>query len=165
MQRQHTSLMAAIVYGGLVAGTVDIGMAAWINWASPEVILYAIASGALGAAAFSGGLSTALQGLGLQWGMSLLIAAIYVFGVRRIRLFQRSWIPGGLLYGAAVYVVMTFVVVPLSAAPFQPNLSPVSIIENLLAMFLFGLIVAFFARKQGLPAATADPAIPHEPGR
>ena len=39
---------AAIVLGGVVAGTLDIGAAALINWASPALILRFVAGGLLG---------------------------------------------------------------------------------------------------------------------
>jgi uncharacterized membrane protein YagU involved in acid resistance len=60
----------------------------------------------------------------------------------------RHWIGAGVLYGAVVFVVMEYVVVPLSAAG-KPHFTALSLAENLLAMFVFGLIVAFFARRVG----------------
>jgi hypothetical protein len=45
---RHSSLLA-IVLGGFLAGTIDIGAAALINNASPVVILKFIAGGILGA--------------------------------------------------------------------------------------------------------------------
>lgn len=136
----------AILWGGLVAGTIDIGAASLINWIDPLVILRAIASGLLGRAAFAGGLSVSLLGLLLQWAMSLLIAAIFVFAAQRMTWMRRRWIAAGLAYGVVVFVVMEFVVVPLSAAA-KPHFTAVSLVENVLAMLLYGLIIAFFARR------------------
>jgi uncharacterized membrane protein YagU involved in acid resistance len=137
---------SAILYGGFIAGTIDIGAAALINRISPLVILRAIASGLLGREAFAGGMPVAWLGLGLQWAMSLLIAAIFVLAARRMSWLTRRWIGAGVLYGAVVFVVMEYVVVPLSAAG-KPHFTALSLAENLLAMFVFGLIVAFFARR------------------
>ncbi|MGH9770967.1 MAG: hypothetical protein ACRD4Q_04615 [Candidatus Acidiferrales bacterium] len=150
------SPLKAVLYGGFVAGTIDIGAAALINWLSPVVILHAIASGVLGKASFNGGTTSALLGLGLQWGMSLVIAAIYVIAARWILWLTRLWILGGLAYGVVIFFVMNYVVVPLSAAApphyftmqrLLHRFPPDKFIENLLAMFLFGLIVAFFAHR------------------
>ncbi|AGG89452.1 hypothetical protein R2APBS1_2356 [Rhodanobacter denitrificans] len=135
----------AVLYGGFVAGSLDILAAALINRVDPLIILRAIASGLLGRAAFQGGLPVAALGLLLQWAMSLLIAAIFVFAAGRMAWLGRRWIAAGLLYGMPVFVVMEYVVVPLSAAA-KPHFSALSLVENLLAMLLFGLIVAFFAR-------------------
>ena len=149
MSASRPPVLSSILCGGLLAGTIDIGAASLINGISPLVILRAIASGVLGPAAFRGGLPVSLLGLALQWAMSLLIAAIFVMAARRMTWLREHWIGAGLAYGVAVFVVMEFVVVPLSAA-MNPHFTVVSLLENVLAMLLFGLIVAFFTRR--LPA-------------
>lgn len=146
MNVSRSPVFASIVWGGLVAGTVDIGAASLINWINPLIILRAIASGLLGRAAFHGGVSASLIGLLLQWAMSLLIAAIFVSAARRIGWMHERWIATGLAYGVLVFLVMEYVVVPLSAAT-KPHFTTVSLLENVLAMLLFGLIVAYFARR------------------
>ena len=146
--------LGAILLGGLVAGTIDIGAAALINTTDPLIILRAIASGVLGRAAFQGGLPVSALGLALQEAMSLVIAAIYVLAATRLPVLVRRWIPSGLGYGVAIYAVMTFIVVPLSAAPMKLHFVPVKNAEDLAAMLLFGLIIAFCtqyaaARRRG----------------
>ena len=145
----------AIAVGGLVAGTLDIFVAALINTVPPGTILQAIASGLLGRASYQGGLGTMGLGLGLQWLMSLIIAKIYVLaGVQLPILFRRP-VAMGALYGVGVFVVMNFVVLPLSAAwPKPHHPSAEAIVLNLAAMLLFGLIVANTASRL-LPAADA----------
>jgi hypothetical protein len=152
------SALKAIVYSGFIGGTIDLFSAALISGRSPFIILQAVASGLLGRPSFQDGGFSAILGLLLQWGMSMLIAAIYVYGVPAARRLSANWIAGGLVYGAVVFVVMNYVVVPLSAAPFKPPHTPDSIIENLLAMLLFGLIVARF--RQRFAADTAAAATP-----
>ncbi|MGH8306743.1 MAG: hypothetical protein ACRER0_00565 [Gammaproteobacteria bacterium] len=147
MKSMHLTPMAAVLLGGFIAGTIDIGAASLINWLSPIVILRAIASGLLGKAAFHEGVPAALLGLGLQWAMGILIAAIYMLGTYRFTRLRQRWIPMGVGYGAVILIVMNYVVVPLSAAPFKPSSDMLKIAENLLAMILFGLIVAFFAQR------------------
>jgi hypothetical protein len=144
----RTPSWVAVLYGGFVAGSLDILAAALINRVDPLIIMRAIASGLLGRAAFQGGLPVAALGLLLQWAMSLLIAAIFVFAAGRMSWLSRRWITAGLLYGVVVFVVMEYVVVPLSAAA-KPHFTALSLAENLLAMLLFGLIVSFFARDAG----------------
>lgn len=143
----HKSSLTAILRGGLCAGTIDIGAAALINMVSPFLILHFIAGGLLGRAALAGGASTALLGLSLQWAMSLLIAAAYVVASRPLPVLRRRWIAGGLGYGGVIFLIMNYVVVPLSAWAMWPHFSAAKFAENLLAMLLFGLIVAFFARR------------------
>jgi uncharacterized protein (TIGR02246 family) len=140
-----------IVIGGLVAGTVDIGAAALINRASPVLIAHYIATGLLGKAALSAGASAAYLGLVLQWAMSILIAAIYWSVTARMPRLRERWWLGGLLAGVIIYLVMNFLVMPFSAAPVTlhqviAHLTVAKVAENLLAMLVFGLIVAFCAR-------------------
>jgi hypothetical protein len=137
----------AIILGGLIAGTIDIGAAALINSVSPFRILHFIAGGLLGKAALEGGAAVELLGLVLQWAMSLAIAAVYVVSCRWWLIPGRRWIAGGLAYGVVIFLVMNYVVVPASAWARWPHFSVERFAENMLAMLLFGLIVAFFARR------------------
>lgn len=136
----------AILVGGLVAGTLDIGAASLINMLDPRVILKFIAGGLQGKAALQGGAASAWLGLLLQWGMGLLIAAIFVFAALRLYWLTARWFVAGLAYGAVVFVVMNYVVMPLSAWHRVNHFTLANGLENLAAMLLFGLIVAFTAQ-------------------
>jgi hypothetical protein len=158
------------VVGGLVAGTVDIGAAALINSVSPMLIVHYIASGVLGKAAFSVGAPAAWLGLLLQWAMSVVIAAIYWFVTAGMPSLRQRWWLGGLLAGVVIFLVMNFIVMPFSAAPVTlheviAGFRPAKGAENLLAMLVFGLIVAYCARyapsrRPGASAASADMPVP-----
>jgi uncharacterized membrane protein YagU involved in acid resistance len=142
------AMLRTIVIAGFTAGTIDIAAACLINMRSPQVILQAIASGLLGRASFQDGAFSAVLGLFLQWAMSCLIAAVYVMAARRIALLRRNWIVSGVAFGCMVFIVMNYVVVPLSAIGHTPKFSAASFAENLLAMVLFGLIIAFIDRPE-----------------
>jgi len=75
-----------------------------------------LASGAIGKAAFTGGLATALLAVILEFVMTIIIAGVFFLSADRIPLLRRHVIPGSLLYGFGVFIVMNFIVVPLSAA-------------------------------------------------
>ena len=139
--------LLAILVGGLVAGTLDIGAAALINLIDPRVILRFIAGGVLGKAALQGGAAVAWLGLFLQWGMSLVIAAIFVLAALRLRWLTVRPVLAGLAYGVVVFVVMNYVVVPLSAWHRINHFTPASLAWNLLAMLVYGLIIAVCARR------------------
>jgi uncharacterized membrane protein YagU involved in acid resistance len=149
------------VYAGLVAGTVDIAAASIINTINPLLVLLAIASGLLGKPAFHGGAGVMVLGLVLQWVMSIIIAGIFTLAAARAPALARRWVLNGALYGAVVFIVMNFVVVPLSVAPLKPGwaLSAESIVKNLLAMLVFGWIVAYAANRfLAVGVRTAHPA-------
>jgi hypothetical protein len=140
--------LAAILQGGLVAGTLDIGAAALINGVSPAFIVRFVAGGVLGKDALAGGASVAVLGLALQLVMSLIIAAVYVGAARRIDWLRRHWIAAGLAYGVGVFFVMNYIVVPLSAWARWPRFTIASFGWNMLAMLVFGVIIAFFAQRR-----------------
>lgn len=143
--------LAAILCGGFIAGTIDIGAAALINALSPFVILQVVARGVLGKASYSGGIHSAALGMILQWAMSLLIAAIFVFAATRMPILRQRWIAAGLAYGVVVFFVMNYVVMPLSRIGSSPHFTASTFAMNMLAMLLFGLIIAFFARRFARP--------------
>lgn len=156
MNSLRRAAVLCVCASGWIAGTLDIGAAALINHLSPVTIMHAIASGLLGQASFAGASYSALLGLLLQWAMSVLIAAIYFVATARLPLLRKRWWLGGLLAGLVIQLVMVYLVVPLSAAPFRMKLSlhdyvahfhAASFLENLLAMFVFGLIIAYGAHR------------------
>jgi hypothetical protein len=139
------SMLKTSIYAGLVAGTIDIGAACTINQVGPVPILRFIASGLLGTPLPHEPWVYCL-GMVLQWLMSIIIAAIFVSAAARIPALLRRWIAAGIAYGVVVYFVMTFVVVPLSRAK-SGHVTWTSFAENLLAMIVFGLIVAYIAQR------------------
>lgn len=147
MRSHAVRILAAVLLGGVVAGTLDIFVAAAINHLRVGVILQAIASGLLGKASFVEGGRSMVIGLMAQELMSLVIAAIYTLASIRLPTLRRRPLAMGALYGVGVFLVMNLVVVPLSAA--WPKHRPIhldAMLLNLAAMILFGLIVALSAR-------------------
>src|SRR2546423_9451470 len=105
----------AILFGGLIAGTIDIFAPSLIYWINPLSVLRFIAGGLIGrAAAKAGGPEIAVLGVLLQWMMSLIIAAIFVYAAARIPALVRRWIAAGIPYRAVGFFVMNFRVRPLS---------------------------------------------------
>lgn len=144
MNSDRQAKLAAIFFGGLIAGSVDVGSASLINWLSPKVILQAIASGILGIRSFYCGAASALLGLILQWVMSFVIAAVFVLTAYGLPVLKRHWLLAGLFYGVLIFFIMNFLVVPLSAAPFNAqHFTAAKFVKNMLAMLLFGSIIAY----------------------
>ena len=139
------SILKTSIVAGLAAGTVDLGAACAINRVEPRPVLRFIVSGLLGSPVPHENWVYCL-GMILQWAMSILIAAIFVTAALKMPVLLRRWPAAGIAYGAVVYVVMNFVVVPLSRAK-SGHMTLSSVIENLLAMIFFGLIVAYIARR------------------
>src|SRR5262249_1859863 len=106
--------------GGLAVGALDaldaIVFFGLRNGVSPTRIFQSVASGLLGRSAFSGGGKVALLGLMLHFLIAFILATIYYFPTLKLPLLVHQPVMWGILYGIAVYFVMQYVVVPLSAA-------------------------------------------------
>jgi hypothetical protein len=144
-----SGVLPAILYGGFIAGTIDIGSASVINQRNPVFILKVVAGGLLGKSALHGDASVAVIGMLLQWAMSLLIATIFVLAARRMPGLLRRWIAAGVAYGVVTYFVMNDIVVPWSALGngSLPHFVLKQFCGDMVAMILFGVIVAFFAQR------------------
>jgi uncharacterized membrane protein YagU involved in acid resistance len=154
MQQKNHQVLSAIVLGGVIAATIDIAAASLITGRSPVSIMQVIAGGLLGKASRDGGIATVILGAVLQEIMGVLIAAIYVVFSKTVPGLLRRWIPSGLVYGVIIFFVMNYVVLPLSAWKSAPHFTTLKFAENMAAMLVFGLIVAFFGRglMSALPA-------------
>ena len=117
-QKQALTNPQAIFWGGLIAGTLDAvdGVIAFgTQGLNPILVLQYIASGALGKSAFRGGLATAALGAAFHFSIAWVAAAVFVLATRRLETLKTHAVPAGLLYGAAVYFFMNYLVLPLSA--------------------------------------------------
>jgi hypothetical protein len=161
VQRKDRGILGAILLGGVIAATIDVAAASVISGRSPAFILQAIAGGLLAKASFEGGVPTMILGAFLQEAMGILIAAIYVLPARAMPTLSRRWTVSGLAYGVIIFFVMNYAVVPLSAWKAMPHFTVLKFAENMAAMLLFGLIVAFFYGR-ALPAEPArnEAAVP-----
>jgi hypothetical protein len=104
---------------GLLDGLTAVGLTV-LAGSTPVRLFQSIASGVLGQSAFRGGLSSAGLGVVLHFVVALAAAAVYYAASRRAALLNQHPILSGALFGAALHVVMTFVVVPLSAIGPRP---------------------------------------------
>ena len=147
MSARPREFIAAVLAGGLVAGTIDVAMACLINGRSIRFVLHSIAGGLLGEQSFLGGTRTAILGAVRQGAMAVVIAAVFVAATCVVPALRRHWIRGGVLYGVVIFVVMNYVVVPLSAWHSWPHFSVARLVGDLCAMLLFGGIVAYFASR------------------
>jgi hypothetical protein len=108
--------------------------------------LQSVASGLLGRGALDGGWATAALGVALHFTIALGAATVYYLASRRIALMVQRPVLSGLLFGALVYLCMSRVVVPLSAAPFR---IPLTLLDLAVHMFFIGLPIALAVRRYG----------------
>ena len=137
---------SAILVGGFAAGTLDILMAMYTwSWRVPR----AVAGGVLGPGVFkSESLAVWSLGLALHFVIALGAAAIYYLASRRLGFLREHAIVCGVFYGIAIWLVMSLVVVPLSALHSMGPFEYWSMVQGLLVhMVLIGLPIAFAVKK------------------
>jgi len=98
-------------------------------------------------AAFQKGIPGALVGLLAHFFISFAIAGIYVGATRFLPMLNREAVVWGMIYGAAVFVVMNFVVLPHTAAVKSPLSLPLLLNGVLGHALLVGLPIALSARR------------------
>ena len=152
--RAHAAVL--VLSGGLIAGALDIGYAC-VFWAlkagvSATRIFQSVAAGLVGKASFEGGGRTAALGLGLHFFIAGSMSVAYYVVARRWSVLVRRPVLCGVAYGILLYVLMNYVVVPLSAAP-QGSRDPWWIVLTIVVhMFLIGLPIGLLSGRAAAEA-------------
>lgn len=109
--------LAAIFWGGLLAGIFDITQA-FIGFgllgAKPFRILQHIAGGVFGARSTQMGWTSAALGLAFHFTIAFVAAVVYYVASRVLRVMVEHAVVCGLIYGELVFLFMYFVVLPLT---------------------------------------------------
>jgi hypothetical protein len=140
----------AVLIGGFVGGGCDIVFAC-SNAAAHGVpwlrVGNYVASGLLGSRAFEHGAPVAALGFALHFAIALGWALLYNLASRSFPVLNRRPLIAGLLYGAAIYAAMNWIVLPLSAAPRSTSSLPTRLLDLAVHMVLLAPAVALAARR------------------
>jgi hypothetical protein len=153
----RNNALLAIAVGGGVAGTLDLLQACTLfGWRIPLVI----AAGLLGGQAVHGGAGTYVLGICLHFFIACSATAIYYAASRKLTFLTQHPLVCGLFYGIAVELVMSYIVLPLSALHAR---GPYELKDVLLGlgvhMVVVGLPISFsirrFAKQGGMEPLSA----------
>ncbi|MDI9240016.1 hypothetical protein QLQ15_13970 [Lysobacter sp. LF1] len=141
-----------VLLGGVLVALGDFVFATtlWFSWdgAGLQRVFQTIAVGVLGQASYDGGTQAAVLGAVLHVFMATLFVVIYTLVARRNPALLRRPVVLGVLYGVVLYVVMNFVVMPLSRVGRSPSFEHADwITYSVLAHMLFGVVCVLFARR------------------
>lgn len=144
--------VTSIAVAGLCAGVLDISATAILVRAqgiSLERLLQMIASGAFGPSAFRDGKRAAATGLFFHFLIAFVAAALYYSASRSLAGLNHHPVLSGILYGTAVHLVMSRIVLPLSAAPKREFSAKSFLIQWVIHILCVGLpialVVGYFA--------------------
>jgi len=157
-----SALARAIALTGLISGVlgcIDFTIFFYVTQhETPIPVFQYVASGLLGPSAFAGGYATALLGLALHFLIAYVVVAVFILAASQIAFLRRPvWaIVAGLVYGAAVNMFMSALVLPHSAAP-KMAVTTALVVNGMFADALFvglpvALAVVWYARQRKLAA-------------
>jgi hypothetical protein len=143
-QFRKGNALLAIGVGGLLAGTLDLTQA-FILFG--RRVPFVIAAGLLGRQAFHGGAATYALGILLHFFIATSATAIFYAASRRLFFLTEHPLVCGLFYGIAVELVMSYVVLPLSALHARGPYELHDVLLGLVVhMVVVGLPIAFSVR-------------------
>ncbi len=139
---------------GLLAGTLDatgaILQQKLRGGVGPERLFQYIASAFLGkAAAYADGWASAALGLLMHYSIALTFTAFYIWVLARAAAIRDHPWTGGLLYGAGMWCVMTYIAIPFTRITLaKPRLATAAEAAGILVVAI-GWPVALLARRAG----------------
>jgi Na+/alanine symporter len=136
--------LLAIAAGGLIAGSLDLTQACILFGVKVPLV---IAAGLLGPQALHGGTGTYILGVCLHFFIACSATAIYYGASRKLVFLTEHPLVCGLFYGIAVELVMSYVVLPLSALRSRGPYELHDVLLGLLVhMIVVGLPISFSVR-------------------
>lgn len=146
----HPRSLSWLLLGCLLVGSADL-LFAWSFWAGKGVgfvdILHSIARGWYGKASGDSGATGALVGAVSHYAIVFGMLLAYWLAARLYAGCTRQVVLPGAAYGLLLYLVMNFVVLPLSAAGL-PKFDNLAWVASSIAMhMLIGVLIAWFAKK------------------
>jgi uncharacterized membrane protein YagU involved in acid resistance len=139
-----TSLQIVSV-AGLLSGVLDLTATSTLMWTrgvSVERLWQTIASGALGPSAFQQGKKSAVLGFFFHFLIAFSAAFAYYAISRKMTALIDSPLFSGVVYGSAVHLVMSRIVLPLSAAPKREFSAKAFLTQLIIHIFCVGLPIA-----------------------
>jgi hypothetical protein len=135
-----------ILLAGLLSGCLDLAATSTLvrsQGVSLEHLLQRIAGGALGPSSFQGGKRAAAIGLLFHFLIAFTAASLYYIATRYESALNHHWLLSGILFGIAVHLVMSRIVVPLSAVPKRPFSTKAFFIQ----LLFVGLPISFVVSR------------------
>ncbi|HKV28853.1 MAG TPA: hypothetical protein VJN90_11340 [Candidatus Acidoferrales bacterium] len=115
-RRGHTAW--TVIWIGLVAGTLDIAENIIFNHfrgVTMKMIFQYIGSGLIGMKSFTMGAASVALGVAIHYAIAMTWTVIFYLLSRKLLILTRRAAISGIVYGGVVYVVMNFIVRPLTA--------------------------------------------------
>lgn len=142
-----TILTAGFLVGILDATAAMVHSYFWNN-VTPDIVWKYVASGALGREAFTGGAGTVVLGLFFHFLIAFIFTVTFFFLYPKLKPYAPNIIITGILWGIVVWLIMTWIVSPLSNVPPRRAFDIVRALPQIgIHMFLVGLPMALVIHR------------------
>ncbi|MHB8487111.1 MAG: hypothetical protein ACYDCM_15475 [Candidatus Acidiferrales bacterium] len=146
----------SVVWIGLVAGTLDIAENIIFNHfrgVTMKMIFQYIASGLIGMKSFNLGVESVALGVVIHYTIAMTWTVVFYLLSRKLLILTRQAAISGIVYGGVVYVIMNFIVLPLTSVPHAPRaMTLASRVSGVLALlFCIGLTISLLMREYAPP--------------
>jgi hypothetical protein len=145
------SFFSSALKSGLIIGCLDASAASlqayMVSGVSPDRVFAFVASGAFGQSAFEGGSIMALIGLFFHFIVAISWTFIFYAAYPKLTILQSNKFFVGMAYGIFIWLIMNFVVIPLSLIGLRPfNLVSASI-QIIIHLFVIGVPISYLTNK------------------
>jgi hypothetical protein len=151
MDVKQISFFSSALKSGLIAGVLDATAASlqayMMRGATPDRVFTFVASGAFGQRAYEEGSMMAVIGLAFHFIIALIWTFIFYAAYPKIKALQRNKILVGITYGMVIWLIMNFVVIPLSLIGPRPFDLVSASIQIAIHLFVIGLPISYLTAK------------------
>ena len=145
-----TSAVATITKATIISGALDATAGVVVYWIfkglNPLQVLQYIASGIFGPSVINGSFLYVLIGLALHFVIAFAFTYAYYLAYPFIKSFAKNTFLNGLIYGAFIWVLMNYLILPYSNIPHSPK-DFVSFLELVWHSALVGLPISIVVEK------------------
>jgi uncharacterized membrane protein YagU involved in acid resistance len=143
--------MKTLLESGLIIGIAD-GIAAVTSayltrGTTPDRVFQYVASGAIGKDAFSGGMPIVLLGILFHFFIAFNFTAFFYFLANKQKWLLDKIYFYGAIYGVFIWLIMNFIVIPLSQIT-RSSFTPTGVAIGLLIhIFVIGIPIAWLTKR------------------
>lgn len=146
-----TSFVKAILFSGLVIGIADGVAAVSTNFlmkhVSADRVFKFVASGVFGLKAFAGHHEMVVAGLIFHFFIALVFTAFFFIISNFYKSLLNNVLLSGSGYGCGIWLVMNFIVIPLSNTPSLPFQADTVVVGILVHVFVIGVPIVWLAKQ------------------
>ncbi len=151
MNDQSYLFFPSALKSGLIIGCLDAVAASlqayMMRGATPDKVFTFVASGAFGQRAYEGGSLMTLIGLAFHFIVAISWTFIFYTAYPKLTILRSNKIVAGIAFGIFIWLVMNFVVIPLSLIGLRPFNTTSAIIQIFIHLLVIGVPISYFTNK------------------